>query len=357
MIPYPVTVLTGFLGSGKTTLLNRLLRDPAFTDTAVIVNEFGEVGIDNLLIETVDEGIVLLSAGCLCCTIRGELADTLEDLARRRDGGEVPAFRRVLIETTGLADPAPILQTLMALEGSGQPYRLDGVITVVDAVNGEATLDTHTESVKQAAVADSIVLAKLDITPDIATTGRLFARLRAINPAARITDARMVDAADLVAAGFDIASKGEDVRSWLAADRYGLLPHGNHGHQHDRSRHGERIRSFALECDIPLPPARLEQFLDLLRAQHGPSLLRMKALVKLADDPGRPIVLHAVQHVLHPLVRLDRWPSEDRSSRLVFIMRDIDPTVIERLFAAFTDEPRLDAADAAALMDNPLALR
>src|SRR5215217_2044245 len=238
MIPYPVTVLTGFLGSGKTTLLNRLLRDAAFADTAVIVNEFGEVGIDNLLIETIDEGIVLLSSGCLCCTIRSELADTLEDLARRRDGGEVPAFRRVLIETTGLADPAPILQTLIAIEGSGQPYRLDGVITVVDAVNGEATLDTHTESVKQAAVADSIVLAKLDITPDIATTGRLFARLRAINPAARITDARMVDAADLVAAGFDIASKGEDVRSWLAADRYGLLPHGNHGHQHDTSRHG-----------------------------------------------------------------------------------------------------------------------
>jgi G3E family GTPase len=357
MMPYPVTVLTGFLGSGKTTLLNRLLRDPAFTDTAVIVNEFGKVGIDNLLIETVDEGIVLLSSGCLCCTIRGELAETLEDLARRRVGGEVPAFRRVLIETTGLADPAPILQTLIALEGSGQPYRLDGVITVVDAVNGEATLDAHPESVKQAAVADSIALAKLDIARDPATTGRLLARLEALNPAARITDSRTVEAADLLADGFDLASKAADVRSWLAADRYDPLTHVDHGHQHDRSRHGERIRSFALRTDIPLAPARLEQFLDLLRAQHGPSLLRMKALVKLADDPGRPIVLHAVQHVLHPLVRFDRWPSEDQSSRLVFIMRDVDPAIIERLFAAFTDEPRLDAADAAALMENPLALR
>ena len=356
MMPYPVTVLTGFLGSGKTTLLNRLLRDPAFTDTAVIVNEFGEVGIDNLLIETVDEGVVLLSAGCLCCTIRGELADTLEDLARRRDSGEVPAFRRVLIETTGLADPAPILQTLIALEGSGQPYRLDGVITVVDAVNGEATLDAHPESVRQAAVADSIVLAKLDIAPDLAMTRPLLERLQAINPAARITDACNVVAGDLLAAGFDLASKAADVRSWLAADRYGL-PHVDHGHQHDRSRHGERIRSFALRTDSPLPPARLEQFLDLLRAQHGPNLLRMKALVKLADDPGRPIVLHAVQHVLHPLARLDRWPSKDRSSRLIFIMHDVDPAIVERLFAAFTDEPRLDGPDAAALVENPLALR
>jgi G3E family GTPase len=352
MMPYPVTVLTGFLGSGKTTLLNRLLRDPAFTDTAVIVNEFGEVGIDNLLIATVDENLVLMSSGCLCCTIRGELADALQDLGRRRDAGEVPAFRRVLIETTGLADPAPILQTLVAIESAGQPFRLDSVITVVDALNGEATLEAHPESVRQAAVADSIVLAKLDLVPDGAARDRLRARLEAVNPAARLADARLIAAPDLLAHGFDSAAKTVDVRRWLAAER-----HAGHLHRHDRNRHGERIRSFALTTDIPLSPARLDHFLDLLRAQHGPNLLRMKALVKLADDPGRPLVLHAVQHVLHPLARLDRWPSGDRASRLVFIMQDVDPDAIERLLAAFVDEPRLDAADAAALTDNPLALR
>jgi G3E family GTPase len=356
MMPYPVTVLTGFLGSGKTTLLNRLLRDPAFADTAVIVNEFGEVGIDNLLIEAVNEDLVLLSSGCLCCTIRGELAETLENLARRRDAGEVPAFRRVLIETTGLADPAPILQTLVAIESAGQPFRLDSVITVVDALNGAATLEAHPESVKQAAVADSLVLTKLDIVREEAARNRLRVRLEAINPAAPLADARRVAAPDLLAHGFDIAAKKADVRGWLAADRDGS-PHAGHLHRHDRNRHGERIRSFSLTTDSALSPARLEHFLDLLRAQHGPNLLRMKALVKLADDPGRPLVLHAVQHVLHPLARLDRWPGEDQASRLVFIMQDVDPDVVERLLAAFADEPRLDAADAAALTDNPLALR
>lgn len=259
-----------------------------------------------------------------------------------------------MIETTGLADPAPILQTLMAHRGVARHFALDGVVTVVDAVNGPETLDAHPQSVKQVALADRIALAKRDIAGGDVALDPLMFRLRALNPAAPILDARHASAAELVlAAGFDLAGKPADAQAWLAADRY---PDVHHGHRHDVSRHGD-VRAFALTTDAAIRPWRLEQALDLVRALHGPALLRMKGIVKLAGDEGRPAVLHAVQHVLHPATRLAAWPGEDRRSRLVFIVRGIEPRVIEDLFASFFGEPRLDAPDAQALTNNPLALR
>jgi G3E family GTPase len=367
----PVTLITGFLGAGKTTLLNRLLRDPALAGAAVLINEFGEIGLDHLLVERVDEGVVLLSAGCLCCTIRGELVDTLRDLLERRGQGALPPFDRIIIETTGLADPAPILQSLTAHQELAGALTLDGVVTLVDAVNGASTLDNHPESVKQVAVADRLVLTKTDL---VESTEDLRGRLARLNPAARLLIGTEADAAALIGLGpWSPDGRIADVRAWLAADAVEPARHHHHGHHHhhhghdhahhpgqdphDRNRHDARIRAFSLASDRAIAPGTLEMFLDLVRAKHGPGLLRYKGLVKLADNPARPVLLQGVQHVMHDPVRLAAWPDGDQRSRLVFIVRDIEPSEIEGLFAAFLGEPRLDAPDAAALTDNPLALR
>jgi G3E family GTPase len=351
--PIPLTVLTGFLGAGKTTLLNRLLKDPALQGTAVIINEFGEVALDHLLVEYVSDNMVLLQSGCLCCTLRGDLVNALETLLRDLDNRRCD-FRRVLLETTGLADPAPVLHTVMSHPYLLLRYRLDGVVTVVDAVNGEAELNGHAEAVKQAALADRLVLTKTDIAgPE--QRASLAARLRALNPAAPILDACKGEAApqQLLNCGlYDPERKIPDVKKWLAAESY--ADEHDHHHHHDVNRHDEHIASFALTSDEPIPAGTLEMFLELLRANHGARLLRVKGIVNIAEMPDTPVVVHGVQHVFHPTAQLERWPDADHRSRLVFITRDLPKASVRELFEAFLGHLAPDRPDRAALADNPL---
>lgn len=349
----PVSLLTGFLGSGKTTLLNRLVHDPAMRRALVIINEFGSIGIDHDLVAPAqEETIVEMASGCLCCTIRGDLVRALRDAPWRfaRDGERW--FDRVLIETTGLADPIPIVHTLLADERIAKLYRLDSVITTVDAATGMVTLDAQPESVKQVAVADRLVLTKTDlVTQDEAQ--RLRDRLGTINPAASAIVAVQgeVEPADLFGVGlFDPVAKGDEVQAWLNAeayeahhghDRHGHDHHdddhyGHHDHHHDVNRHDDHIRSICLTFDQPLSGDAFERWLEVLTMFVGPQILRIKGLLNLAEF-DRPVVIHGVQHIFHPPLMLDRWPSEDRRSRIVFITRDIDETALRGTLGLMTN--------------------
>ena len=355
-VPIPLTLLTGFLGAGKTTLLNRLLKDPALADTAVIINEFGEVSLDHLLVDYVGDNMVVLQSGCLCCTLRGDLVDGLEKLLRDLDNGRVK-FSRVLLETTGLADPAPVLHTAMAHPYLVKRFRLDGVVTVVDAIHGEGALDAHPEAVKQVAVADRIVLSKTDLA-DADQITRLLDRLRALNPAANVLDAAKGEATPerLINCGlYDPARKIPDVKKWLAAEAYAdAHSHGHHHHHHDLNRHDDHIVSFVLTTDKPIPAGTLDMFLELLRATYGANLLRMKGIVDVAEMPGTPVVVHGVQHVFHPTAQLERWPDADHRTKLVFITKDLPERTVRELFEAFLGAAAPDRPDRAALTDNPL---
>jgi G3E family GTPase len=347
-VPVPLTLLTGFLGAGKTTLLNRLLRDPALAHTIVLVNEFGEIGLDHLLVEGVPDNMILLASGCLCCTIRDDLIVTLEDLLRRRDNGRLAPFGRVVIETTGLADPAPILNVLINHPYLAMRFRLDGVVTLVDAVNGMATLDSHPEALKQAVAADRIVLTKTDLLSDQAAAEPLRRRLQDINPCVTVLEPD-APAEALIGAGlYDLGARPDELGRWLALEvgdgghRHGHdhghdhgHGHHHHAHRHDISRHGDDIRAFALTADGPIRRATFDLFWNLLRSTHGSKLLRFKGIVRIAEHPDRPLVVHAVQQVLHPPVTLDGWPDADTRSRLVLIVKDLDAALVERLWDAF----------------------
>jgi G3E family GTPase len=355
----PVSIVTGFLGAGKSTLLNRLLKDPAMADTAVIINEFGEVGIDHLLVEASGDALVELSNGCLCCTVRGELTDTLIYFREALADGRIKALKRVVIETTGLADPAPVIQSIIGHPDISKDFSVDGVITLVDAVNGLSTLDNHEEARRQAAVADRLILSKKRLATQEQISA-LTARLRKLNPLAEIIDGdsdRAGQFATLSAGLYDPSSKIADVGRWLHDEEHHDHDHRHDHDGHDHHHHHDDIQSFSIIHDRPIDPAALAMFIDLLRSAHGDKLLRMKAVVALADDPDRPLILHGVQSVFHAPERLPRWPDpNDRRTRMVLITKDLPQDFVQSLFDAFTGTPRIDRPDRQALEDNPLAI-
>lgn len=383
----PVTVLTGFLGSGKSTLVSQILADPRFGDTAVIVNEFGDVGLDGPLINHASESIVEMTTGCLCCTVRGDIRTTLFDLFLKRHQWKIPQFKRVIIETTGLADPAPVIHTLMADHRVREETSLQGVVTTVDAVNAERTLAAHPECVKQIAVADRLVLTKTDLGTDPASrrdTEALTAALRSLNPGAAVLDrndpdfdlGRLFDAAL-----YDPQTKSMDVQAWLNAEAYAGKGHGHshgndhgnghshehdhhedghsHGHHHDHAhdhqdvnRHGADIQAYCLVLDEPISSITFTVALELLVANRGEDLLRVKGILCLADKPDTPVVIHGVQHVFNDPVWLDAWPSDDRRSKLVVIARNLGEDTIRALFGALRQsESKMQAKRASAAVE------
>ncbi|MGH3092517.1 MAG: CobW family GTP-binding protein [Gaiellaceae bacterium] len=309
----PVTLVTGFLGSGKTTLLSRLLGRPELGETAVIVNELGEVAIDHHLLRRVDERTVLLASGCLCCTLRGDLADELRDLLSRRTRGEIPAFRRVLVETSGLADPAPILNTLLAEPVVRHHFEPGAVLATVDAVNGLGQLERERETVKQVVVADRLVVTKTDVA-DRGEVARLEERLRALNPAAEVLEVSFgeVEPAVLLAAG-----NGDPRELRISKE----------------PAHGGDLQPFVLFLERPVDWTAFGIWLTMLLQARGNDVLRVKGLLNVGG-PG-PVVLNGVQHVVHPPEHLEAWPDEDRRSRIVFIARGIAKREVEESLAAF----------------------
>lgn len=342
----PVTLLTGFLGSGKTTLLNRILREPGIEETAVLINEFGAVSIDHLLVREASENLMVMSNGCICCSVAGDMVQALRDLYFRRANGEVPNFRRVIIETTGLADPAPILHTLIEMPLVAARYSLSGIVTTVDAEHGGGQLDAHPESVKQAAVADRIVITKVDrVSAEVLAALRQ--RLDALNPGATILEAAngQLDTARLFDTGlYQPGQRTPDVRRWLAAEAYRPLAASTSPLSSPRpavSRHDARIHAFAICIEAPLAWGALVDALETLAELRGDQLLRIKGIVNVAGEE-RPRAIHAVQHTLYPAAQLPAWPDADHSTRLVFITRDLDANVVRETLAAFLGPQAFD---------------
>lgn len=357
----PVTLLTGFLGSGKTTVLNHLVRQPELADALVIINEFGEMALDHLLVAHSTENLVMeMSSGCLCCTIRGDLVKTLHDIVWRFSRSGQYQFRRVLIETTGLADPAPIIHTLMTHPKIAPKYRLDGIVATVDLVTGMHTLDQHREAIKQAAVADTLLLTKADLATDAQRTA-LLRRLDGINPAAarwKVRNGEIGPQKVLNLGLFCAESKTPDVARWLKEEAYSEPPsHSHHGHDHhahahpehddghhhehahdhhDVNRHDDHIRAFCFSINEPIPESVLIAWLDILMDFAGSNILRIKGILNV-EGQDQPLVVHGVQHIFHPPVPLPAWPSEDRRSRLIFITRDVEQDIIETIFRVLRD--------------------
>ena len=330
----PITVLTGFLGSGKTTLLQRLLRSPKMSRTVVLINELGEIGLDHLLMERVDESVVLLQSGCICCSIRDDLKSALRGLLGRRDRGEIPEFDRVVIETTGLADPGPILYTLLGEPVVRHHLRIESVITTVDAVNAELHLSRNPEGIKQVAAADRIVVTKTDIAdPD--RTAAVREELERLNPSAELLDASQLP---------DASDGSLDPDSLLAPPRFEsshrsaarpLVEPGERAYVTALRRHSAEIASLSLALEEPLDWTAFGIWLSMLLNRHGDNVLRVKGILQVSGM-STPVFINAVQHIVHPPQHLERWPTDDHRSRLVFITRGIDHAVLRRSLAAFS---------------------
>ena len=335
--PLPVTLLTGFLGSGKTTVLNHLVR--TLPRTAILMNEFGEVALDHQLLEKMDGPMALLSGGCVCCTISGSLSPTLKNLWMARQKGDIPKFERVIIETTGIADPAPVLDNLLHDRWVNARFRLDGVVTTVDAVLGEQQLDSYFEAVKQVAVADLLLLTKSDLASAEAVSA-LKTRLIELNPAAEMVTVTHgeLDPARIQNLGlWNAETKSLEVTRWLKAQRYKPAARGVLGAKPapQRDGHDLRIHAFSVLIDEPIDRFGLQSALQMLTSFRSEYLLRFKAIVNLRGE-ARPVVLHGVQHVLYPEVTLDAWPDDDHRSRFVFIVRDLEPAFVAKLLDDFT---------------------
>jgi G3E family GTPase len=332
--PIPVTLLTGFLGSGKTTVLNHIVR--TLPRTAILMNEFGEVALDHQLLQKMEGPMALLSGGCVCCTISGSLSPTLKNLWMARQKGDIPPFERAIIETTGIADPVPVLDNLLNDHWIRARFRLDGVITAVDAPFAMGQLDEHAEAVKQVAVADRLLLTKTDLaSPE--QTAALRERLSQLNPAADIVTVLHgeVDPAVIQNLGlWNAETRALEPLRWLKAQRYRPARAGRLGAK--SALHDARIAAFSVVLEAPLDRWGLQSALSMLAAFRAENLLRFKAIVNLAGE-DKPVVLHGVQHVLYPEVRLDAWPDDDHRSRFVFIVRDLDPVFVAKLLADFSD--------------------
>ncbi len=347
----PVTLLTGFLGSGKTTLLNRILRAPDIEETAVLINEFGAVSIDHLLVREASENMTVLSNGCICCSVAGDMVQALRDLYFKRANGEVPNFKRVIIETTGLADPAPIMHTLIEMPLVAARYSLAGIVTTVDAEHGELQLDLHLESVKQAAVADRIVLTKTDRVQK-ETVAALHQRLLALNPGAQIFEAVSgdIDPSQLFNTGlYQPGQKTPDVQAWLHAETYRPVTAAVATDPFKRAapatRHDERFRAFAIIFDKPLIWHQLVDALETLTQLCGDQLLRVKGIVNVENEE-RPRAIHVVQHTIYPAAQLATWPDENRTTRLVFITRDLEESVVYNTLNSFVNTGKVLASAA-----------
>jgi G3E family GTPase len=342
----PVTLVTGFLGSGKTTLINAALRSQELAKTVVVVNEFGEVGLDHQLFASSSDSVVVLENGCLCCTVRSDLVGTLNSLYHARQVGEIPAFNNVVIETSGLAEPGPVLQAFLSEPTLDGLYRVASVVTLVDAVNWSGTSEAHEESVRQAALADQIRITKLDMVVGDRQnkSSRILLHLRRINPSAEIAEvdwSSAVVARLLRSSGFDSANPQADPRPWLNMEAYqNTAPHhvacGDDHHleddrrEHDHTRHahshhleGRGIENFVLTRESPLVREEAQFLLDGIAQNLGAGLLRVKGLVNIAEEPGRPAVIQGAQHLLHTMTWLDRWPDSDHRTRIVFITQGI----------------------------------
>jgi G3E family GTPase len=335
----PVTLVTGFLGSGKTTFINAALRSPELAKTVVVVNEFGEVGLDHQLFASSSDSVVVLENGCLCCTVRSDLVGTLNSLYHARRLSEIPSFDNVVIETSGLAEPGAVLQAFLSEPTLDGLYRIAGVVTLVDAVNWRGTAEAHDEAVRQVALADQIRITKLDLTGDReSVASRLLLELRRINPSAEIAEIDWLSAAVaklLTASGFDPSDPLADPRPWLdlqayrsaSGDRDDHHHHGHDHHEHDHDSHahleGRGIESFVLMRDTPLTREEVQFLLEGIGQNLGAGLLRVKGLVNVAEEPGRPAVIQGAQHLLHTMTWLDRWPDADERTRVVFITQGI----------------------------------